>query len=169
MAEISTPTTKLMFSGVIDKIKNWELPTETERSRCGRFVQFEGAEDPVPYWDDPRIHSLGNNNWISAVAAPFVTKLIDVAAYDGVDLRKQILMDSGITRKDSVVDLCCGIGTSTAAWGTGVDTSKSFLKMGKVKNILNPSMKFVEGNAETYGETNSVDVVTCMFATHEMP
>ena len=55
-AEISTPTTKLMFSGVIDKLKEMELPIETERSKCGRFVQFEGVGDPVPYWDDPRIH-----------------------------------------------------------------------------------------------------------------
>lgn len=45
-----------MFSGVIDKLKDMELPIETERSKCGRFVQFEGVGDPVPYWDDPRIH-----------------------------------------------------------------------------------------------------------------
>lgn len=158
-----------MFSGVIDKLKDMELPIETERSKCGRFVQFEGVGDPVPYWDDPRIHQFGNNNWISAVAAPIATKLIDLAAYDGVDLRKKILADSGITRADTVADLCCGIGTSTAPWGTGVDTSRSFLKMGRIKNILNQSMKFEKGNAENWGQTNSFDVVTCMFATHEMP
>lgn len=123
----------------------------------------------MPYWDDPRIHSLGNNNWISAVAAPIATKIIDLAAYDGIDLRKKILIDSNITKADSVVDLCCGIGTSTATWGTGVDTSQQFLNMANVKNLLNTSMKFEQGNAETYGEAKSVDVVTCMFATHEMP
>lgn len=126
-----------MFQGVIDNIKSWELPTETDRSRCGRFVQFEGVDNPVPYWDDPRIHSLGNNNWISAVAAPLATKIIDVAAYDGIDLRKKILRDSGITKADTVVDLCCGVGTSTAGWGIGVDTSQNFLNIAKVKNVLN--------------------------------
>lgn len=64
-----------------------ELPKETKRSRCGRFVSLEGIENPVPYWDDPRIHNFGNNNWISAVAAPLATKMIDIAAYDGVNLR----------------------------------------------------------------------------------
>jgi ubiquinone/menaquinone biosynthesis C-methylase UbiE len=28
---------------------------------------------------------------------------------------------------------------------------------------------FVIGNVETYGDTNSCDVVTCFLATHEMP
>ena len=106
---------------------------------------------------------------MAAFAAPLVTKLIDLAAYDGLDLRKQILKDSNITRADSVVDLCCGVGTSTAPWGTGVDASKQFLNVANLKNALNPSINFAEGNAETYGETKSVDVVTCMFATHEMP
>ena len=77
----------------------------------------------MPYWDDPRIHSVGNNTIKAALAAPLITKIIDMAAYDGVDIRKQILKDSGITSANSVVDLCCGVGTSTASWGTGVDTS----------------------------------------------
>lgn len=35
--------------------------------------------------------------------------------------------------------------------------------------LRRPDATFVQGNAETYGETNSYDIVTCMFATHEMP
>jgi len=54
-------------------------------------VSLEGFENPVPYWDDPRIHNFGNNNWFSAFVAPLATKLIDLSAYDGVDLRKKIL------------------------------------------------------------------------------
>jgi SAM-dependent methyltransferase len=56
-------------------------------------VYLTGYDSPVPYWDDPRIHSFGNNNPLSAMAAPLVTKLIDIAAYDGVDLRREILSD----------------------------------------------------------------------------
>jgi hypothetical protein len=143
-----------------------KLPAEDSRSKCGRYVNLEGIDEPVPYWDDPRIHNFGNNAWISAVAAPIATKIIDIKAYDGVDLRKQILGD--ISQSESVCDMCCGIGTSTVKWGTGVDTSDSFLTMAKVKSV-GTSQKFVKGNAETYGEYKSYDVVTCFFATHEMP
>ena len=60
---------------------------------------------------------------------------------------------------------------STVPWGIGVDTSDQFLNMARWKSIKIPrtTQKFEKGNAETWGETNSFDVVTCMFATHEMP
>ena len=67
------------------------------------------------------------------------------------------------------MDLCCGIGSSTAAWGVGVDSSKAFLSMANIKGVANLKQNFKYGNAETWGESNSFDVVTCMFATHEMP
>jgi hypothetical protein len=67
------------------------MPNVVARSRCGRYVQLEGiSDDPIPYWDDPRIHNFGNNSWISATCAPIATKIIDMAAYDGIDLRKKI-------------------------------------------------------------------------------
>ena len=150
----------------INFVKTMELPQEQGRSACGRFVSLEGAKEPIPYWNDPRVHNFGNNSWFSAIAAPIATKIIDVRAYDGVDLRKQILKD--IPLSESVCDLCCGVGTSTVAWGTGVDTSNAFLTMARLQSIGNSS-RFVEGNAETFGDTNSFDVVTCFFATHEMP
>jgi ubiquinone/menaquinone biosynthesis C-methylase UbiE len=40
--------------------------------------------------------------------------------------------------------------------------------MAKLRSVGN-SQKFVQGNAETWGEANSFDVVTCFFGTHEMP
>ena len=107
-----------------------KLPIEKSRSRCGKFVNLEGYKKPVAYYDDPRVHNFGNNNWFSAVAAPIATKIIDMKAYNGVDLRKQILKDIPIS--ESVCDLCCGTGTSTVAWGTGVDTSDAFLTMARL-------------------------------------
>ena len=150
----------------VNFIKSMELPLEKSRSKCGKFVNLEGFKKPIPYYDDPRVHSFGNNNWLHAVAAPIATKIIDIKAYNGVDLRKQILKD--IPLSESVCDLCCGIGTSTVAWGTGVDTSDAFLTMARLGSVGNSS-RFMKGNAETFGEDNSFDVVTCFFATHEMP
>ena len=94
--------------------------------------------DPIPYWDDPRIHLLGNNNCISAHLAPIATKLIDFTAYDGTDLRKKIHED--ISPDLSVVDLCCGSGLSTVPWGIGVDTSQNFLRMARLRSIKFPKM-----------------------------
>jgi hypothetical protein len=110
-----------------------ELPQEVGRSKDGRFVTLDGIEEQVSYWDDPRIHNFGNNSVISALAAPIATKIIDIKAYDGVDLRKQIL--ASIPKTETVCDLCCGIGTSTVSWGTGVDTSNSFLTYAKIRSL----------------------------------
>jgi ubiquinone/menaquinone biosynthesis C-methylase UbiE len=41
--------------------------------------------------------------------------------------------------------------------------------MASLKGVLNPKQNFVKGNAETWGQSKSFDIVTCMFATHEMP
>ena len=67
--------------------------------------------------------------------------------------------------------MCCGVGISTVPWGVGVDTSETMLKAAKCRSRTNTDnkKKFVIGNAETYGETKSVDCVTCFLATHEMP
>ena len=100
------------------------------------MISLEGFNQPLAYYDDPRVHNFGNNSWFSAIAAPLATKLIDIAAYDGVDLRSKILKDS-VTRDQSVCDLCCGVGTSTVSWGLGVDTSPSFVAMANSKSLLN--------------------------------
>jgi hypothetical protein len=45
------------------------------------------------YWFDPRIHSLGNTGFLGglhAATATFSTKMIDIAAYGGIDLRNQV-------------------------------------------------------------------------------
>jgi ubiquinone/menaquinone biosynthesis C-methylase UbiE len=67
--------------------------------------------------------------------------------------------------------MCCGVGISTIAWGVGVDTSEIMLNTARCRSSKGgeKQKKFVVGNAETYGEDNSVDAVTCFLATHEMP
>ena len=102
------------------------------------MISLEGFNEPLAYYDDPRVHNFGNNSWFSAIAAPLATKLIDIAAYDGVDLRSKILADS-VSRDQSVCDLCCGVGTSTVSWGLGVDTSQTFVNTANIKSLLSPN------------------------------
>lgn len=54
------------------------------------------------YWFDDRIHTLGNYGFwgaVHAAVAPISTKIIDVVAYDGVDIRLQVSYRRATTRK----------------------------------------------------------------------
>ena len=73
---------------------------------------------------------------------------------------------SALPHDATVLDLCCGVGYSTLPGATGVDTSPDFLGMA---DRIHPESTFVRGNAETFGDSFAYDVVTIMFATHEMP
>lgn len=120
-----------------------------------------------PYWYNPIIHSLGNTGFsgnVHAISTPFFTKLIDIKAYSGVNIRKKIYSD---TDADGIIcDLCCGTGFSTKPGHVGVDTSKEMLRYA---GFFNPGSRYAFGNAETYGNDNQFDIVTCMFAFHEIP
>ena len=129
----------------------------------------------VPYWRDPRIHNMGNvgvMGGLHAAIAPLATRIIDVAAYGGEDVRRvarQRAMDtkdlgSGVV----VLDLCCGVGSSTPAGGTGVDASLQMIAMAELRHRARSSTYHV-GNAETWGSPASVSIVQVMFALHEMP
>ena len=118
-----------------------------------------------PYWYNPAIHNLGNTGIlgnIHALASPVITKFIDEKAYYGIDVRKQVYDEIN----ENVVDLCCGTGFSTKPGNIGIDTS---LAMIRCANLFNPGSNYIFGNAETFGENNEYDVVTCMFAFHEIP
>ena len=62
--------------------------------------------------------------------------------------------------------MCCGTGFSTKPGNTGIDTSLEMLRFSK---IFNPGSEYTYGNAETYGKDDEFDVVSIMFAFHEMP
>jgi ubiquinone/menaquinone biosynthesis C-methylase UbiE len=130
------------------------------------------------YWFDARIHTLGNvgiTGGLHAASAAFATKVIDVNAYKGVDVRQQVSRSEsydggeGLQRRfchlismlllffslsqvaselfkavrkgnARVVDLCCGVGTSTRALSeafpeaeavVGVDTSVQMVAMAR--------------------------------------
>lgn len=96
------------------------------------------------YWHDSRIHSLGNigiGGAVHAALAPMSTKLIDVLAYNGTDIRQLVSEELSQKIKSSnarVLDLCCGVGISTRALRSafpgaqtviGVDTSSQMISM----------------------------------------
>jgi hypothetical protein len=59
-----------------------------QRTKWGVDNQY-----PNEYWFDERIHSLGNHGFwgaVHAALAPISTKMIDIAAYDGIDVRKMV-------------------------------------------------------------------------------
>jgi len=139
-----------------------------------------------PY--DNRIHNFGNvglGGKIHAEMAPFVTRGIDKKAYGGVDIRKMVY--ENIPKEYSILDMCCGVGLSTRItsdfdrpnYTIGIDTSPQMINKArrlnqKLKNgnyNHNNLRKFYLGNAENYGSLEKIefDVVTCMFAFHEMP
>ena len=118
-----------------------------------------------PYWYNPDIHTLGNIGMLGTVHAaitPLATRLIDIKAYSGRDIRKEIYN----TLEGDVLDICCGTGFSTKPGNTGIDTSPEMLKF---SNIFNPGSNYLFGNAENYGLDKQFDVISCMFAFHEIP
>ena len=120
----------------------------------------------TPYYYNNCIHNMGNTGpmgVLHAALAPTFTKIIDKKAYNGRNIREEVY--NGIETK-SILDLCCGVGFSTKPGTTGIDTSEEMLKFA---NFYNPGRQYLFGNAEDFGEDNQFDVVTCMFAFHEMP
>ena len=156
---------------------------------------------PPNYWFHPKIHTFGNTGLLGglhAAMAPFVTMLIDKAAYDGENVRDKIArhLRTAVGKEGAnVVDLCCGVGISTRALRNafsdantiiGIDTSKEMIAMAEVlsadnlvakafsshdpKLIGTCDVSYAIGNAE---QTNlpdaSFDLVTIMYAFHEAP
>jgi SAM-dependent methyltransferase len=139
---------------------------------------------------DPRIHNMGNigtRGAIHAELAPIFTKLIDIKAYSGRNIRQEITNNllknennPRVPRVPRVLDLCCGIGLSTAEGGYGIDTSQQMIyKANRHHKFSKSSKKFMVNNAEIvkiedFEKKYSInfdkfDYVTCMFAFHEMP
>jgi ubiquinone/menaquinone biosynthesis C-methylase UbiE len=128
---------------------------------------------------NPNIHNLGNTGFSGAIHAefaPIFTKMIDIRAYNGRNIRQEIIdkleNNNGPNNKpkNKILDLCCGIGISTAQYG--IDTSPQMIN--KAKRQF-PNKKFLVENAEDFWKSNyldflmNIDIVTCMFAFHEMP
>tara|TARA_Y100000991_G_scaffold29744_1_gene18736 strand:- start:77 stop:721 length:645 start_codon:yes stop_codon:yes gene_type:complete len=116
----------------------------------------------TPPWRDSRIHHFGNNGLggtLHAALAPAATRMIDILAYGGVDVRETLR-----ARKGSVVDLGCGTGLSTNPSGIGVDSSAEMLRFA---SLIHPRTRFARGLAERWGRTGMCDEVHIAFVLHE--
>jgi ubiquinone/menaquinone biosynthesis C-methylase UbiE len=149
----------------------------------------EKLAGPPNYWFHPKIHTFGNTGvmgGLHAALAPIATKLIDVAAYDGNNVRDTVasqLREIVGKARANVADLCCGVGISTRSLRKsfadantiiGVDTSKEMIAMAKFLSFepdtKTCSARYVVGNSEkTNFPSASFDLVTIMYAFHEAP
>lgn len=175
------------------------IPMSPRRSSPVKYT--EKLAGPPNYWFHPKIHTFGNTGFLGglhAAMAPLATFLIDMAAYDGENVRDKIsrqLRKTVDKAGANVVDLCCGVGTSTRAlrkfFGDantilGVDTSKEMIAMAELLSTDNLVAKTFASNSlslegacdPSYTIANSeqttlpdasFDLVTIMYAFHEAP
>lgn len=121
------------------------------------------------YYNDPRIHQLGNFNHFHAAIAPLSTKIIDKFAYNGVDVRSQLLNNLQKNKQiKTIADFGCGTGYSTPHGDgcIGVDVSPQMINVAK---LCHPNKNFVVGNIEHFGSVDQFDVVLISFVFHEVP
>tara|TARA_B100000902_G_C27282069_1_gene902345 strand:- start:958 stop:1665 length:708 start_codon:yes stop_codon:yes gene_type:complete len=143
------------------------------------FSIFKGNSMTMPYKYpyDPRIHNFGNVGFggkIHASLARPITKLIDIAAYSGEDIR-DIIVNNLKDDVKTVSDWCCGTGMSTDALRKkfknsdiiAVDTSHEMLDV--ARRFSTSKANFIWGDAENVKLPNPVDLITIMFAFHEIP
>lgn len=129
---------------------------------------FSMTIKPIPYYFNPQVHNFGNIGLagrIHAELSPLARRIIDYKRYNGYNIRRKILEPY----KDmSQLDMCCGIGDSVNdnCNSVGIDTSPEMLLVAK---RYYPNKTFVMANAEDYYNSNQFDIVTCMFAMHEIP
>lgn len=125
---------------------------------------------------DRRIHNFGNvgvTGQIHALIAPTATKIIDVAAYDGRDVRADIAQR--LAREHAldarVVDMGCGTGSIACALAnagfqnvTGLDTSRAMLRVARARcsRVWWAEKNIVRWNSD-------VDLATIGFVLHELP
>lgn len=164
---LQTPSTKVSTPRAAKVNAASEKVNSAEASpKLKKPTTSEPSEEK--YWFDPRIHVFGNvglGGAMHALVAPVATWMIDKLSYAGFDVRNHVL-DTMVDSDATVLDLCCGVGFSSARRATCVDTSGEMLWMARARR---PDCTFFQGNAETFGMPRSFDVVTVMFAMHEAP
>lgn len=128
-----------LYKSTVDRLQEQLVvvsPSPTTKTTTIPLVD----DGPADYWFHPKIHTFGNHGPLGALhagVAPLATKLIDVTAYDGENVRDQIARDLShsimpfptTTAKSNckdqhnndtpyqpkIVDLACGVGMSTRA------------------------------------------------------
>ena len=139
---------------------------------CIGLVNGIQINHPEYYKIHPDIHILGNHGIsgkIHSEIAPIATKMIDLFAYDGVNIRDKVMKGY---QDYSVLDLCCGVGFSTPfnnkiKYSLGVDISNPMIN--KAQQLWCKNKNFQLGDAETFYTPLKFDLVQIYFAFHEIP
>lgn len=97
--------------------------------------------------------------------APLATRLITQTAYHGWEPRQWLQRGVVIAAGPRVVDLGCGVGTSTVS--TGVDSSREMIRVARW--LKSSGQRFEVGDAEDWGDDDSFDAATISFVLHEAP
>lgn len=126
----------------------------------------------LPYYYKPNMYSsktFNINDKFNANISPFKNKLIDIIYYNGQNIRQEIIKPY-VKKNKKILDMCCGIGISTGDNSIGIDVSPEMLKVAKslYENKYH-NKKFYCANAESFNIKKNIDIVTCMFALHEIP
>ena len=137
-------------------------PAEYEPFGCARTAPYH-----------PRMHSLGNvglTGHMHATIAPRATKLIDMGAYRGRDMRSDVVAQ--LPNASRVLEVGCGVGMMTrhlvARYDTVValDTSPCFVEAAR-RRVPDASVHIANGvDAPSFGQFDLV--VACMLF-HEVP
>lgn len=156
---------------------------------CAAAVSIKYDIHTAPF--HPRIHNFGNTGFFGAIhaaGAPLATKIIDLVAYDGRNMRRELaeLLVDRYAPSSKVVEVGCGVGTLTRelqAVGfvdvTALDTSKQMIAVATAECAAraasaaapeSPEPTFVTLNAVEVGERfpGSDVAIACMLA-HELP
>ena len=144
---------------------------------------------------DPRIHTLGNvgiGGIVHSAIAPVFTKVLDIVAYDGRDIRYEVSVElfKEFNKNQilSVLDVGCGTGTSTTALSKamverfenggnvlGIDSSFEMIFHGSLyKNLWNKvhqkySIDYSVEDIENFKSDIKYDVVFVGYVFHEVP
>lgn len=169
-----------LLSSLCVNVSSFMMNCKLLGNRClmsKKDIDYEFIEEVKPppgynYWNDPRIHTLGDDGfggYVHSLISQGVTRFIDMYSYNGVNIRKEIL-NEWKGKNINILDMCCGTGLSTPDGATGVDTSRHMIRKAKERNTkYSMNKQFEIGNAETWGSAYQYDLVICMFSFHEMP
>lgn len=130
-----------------------------------RMLACAGVGHALKYYQDSRMHNLGNVGFggrIHAMFAPLATAAITERVYGGFEPRKWLHAQ---LPNATCVDLGCGVGISTRPGDLGIDASHEMIERAR---LIGPDKVFLVADVEDW-EGRNFAAATLAFVTHEMP
>lgn len=140
----------------------------TKGYECSRTAPFH-----------PAIHNLGNTGFggsAHAQGAMFATKLIDILAYNGRNMRNEVAQSLSTIKalNSTILEVGCGVGSLTDELlqqgfsnVIGIDTSAEMLQVAE-DNAPNATF-YQENGVDAASNFSDIDVAIVCMVLHEMP